>query len=721
MSDRRYGVLIGNSHFPNEDKLQDLRCPANDVDGLNELLLSQLHGGFTETFVLKDRPHYEVLLKINQVLKQRDKSDLVFIYYSGHGKLDLANRLHLCTADTTIDALEATSVPVQSIKNFIDVSPSTQVALVLDCCFSGAVGTVFARSGVDDQLQLMSGGRGTYIMSASTAVQVALEKEGDENSIFTTQVIEGIRSGAADVNGDGIVTMDELYKYVHDQVLAEGFQEPEKWGINVRGELVIARTSKTPRADRRRQIRDVLLDLASQNILPDRVLTKAMEVIALQRQQLSPELEAGDHLLDRLVQKEIGVGEFIDEWYKLNLPRVSAGARQQPVSSERAATKPQPQPEPKRPPPDTPRAPEPAEPSRVATSEGTARSAVSTQSPGWPTTGYLFLTAIYWTIAAAVGGGVWGEVDSSAEMSSMAFVGAVAAAIYGAGTGLVFRWAKRATEWRGVLSLGITWGVVGAVGWAVAEANWDDGGPVLAAVVAAIVGATWGGVMIWRLTKARGQGQPVTGARNERAGTLPPPSIRRATAYGALAGLSAFLLGGAGRSEGSVDSSGGSIDGSGRRRGRRCRHHLCHVRRAEFHPSIWGCVRLVVVGRCCTGGRQGCGAIAPDTTIRQAARGDRRRTRCKYHVERAQAGVPLGVDSFSPRSSYALRRPHRRILHRPERGAAAALRRSLGGRDRLTRRATRQARIQGLRSRRPDITGSPEADGGSNLLSRGYL
>jgi len=206
VSERRFAVLIGNGLYPEEPKLTDLRCPSRDVDGVAQILQSPKHGAFTSTLVLKDRPHHEILLEVNRTLKKAAKTDLVFLYYSGHGKLDLANRLHLCASDTVIDALEATSVPVESIKNYIDVSPPRQVTLVLDCCFSGAVGNVFARSGVDDQLQLMSGGRGTYIMSASTGVQVALEKEEDEYSIFTKRIIEGIETGAADTNGDGIVS-----------------------------------------------------------------------------------------------------------------------------------------------------------------------------------------------------------------------------------------------------------------------------------------------------------------------------------------------------------------------------------------------------------------------------------------------------------------------------------------------------------------------------------
>ncbi|MEM7226548.1 MAG: caspase family protein, partial [Pseudomonadota bacterium] len=86
MSDR-YAVLIGSSQFPEEERLQDLLCPEQDVDDLHGLLSDSEHGGFSETHLLKNRPHHEVLRTLNRVLKKAAKDDLVLIYYSGHGKL----------------------------------------------------------------------------------------------------------------------------------------------------------------------------------------------------------------------------------------------------------------------------------------------------------------------------------------------------------------------------------------------------------------------------------------------------------------------------------------------------------------------------------------------------------------------------------------------------------------------------------------------------------
>ena len=111
------------------------------------------------------------------------------------------NSIYLTATNTVLSALEATSIPVDQIKTFMDISPSKKKVLILDCCFSGAVDKIFTRGGVDDQLQLMSEGQGTCIMTASTAIQAAVEKESDEYGVFTKHIIEGIQSEMTGIKG----------------------------------------------------------------------------------------------------------------------------------------------------------------------------------------------------------------------------------------------------------------------------------------------------------------------------------------------------------------------------------------------------------------------------------------------------------------------------------------------------------------------------------------
>lgn len=270
MSERRYAILIASSKYGcDPERLPELRCPENDVEALSRILTSEQHGIFDrpDVLVLRNKPSYEVLRALNRVLKQAGKNELVLIYYSGHGKLDPAGRLHLATGDTLIQELESTSIPVSSVRNYIDISPSNKVILILDCCYSGSVGSAFLKGSVDDQLQQVSDARGIYIITASTAIQVAQERPEDDYSLLTKHLLEGIEEGRADADDDGLITVEDLYSYAYERMRKESFQVPMKWGLNVRGaELVLARTGKLAGAgrleddtrlyNRRREFRD---------------------------------------------------------------------------------------------------------------------------------------------------------------------------------------------------------------------------------------------------------------------------------------------------------------------------------------------------------------------------------------------------------------------------------------------------------------------------------
>ncbi len=315
MSGRRLAILIASSRFPEDSALTDLRCTENDVDGLEAVLGSGDHGRYDDISSLKNVPSHEAIHNIHRVLKGTRKNDLVLIYYSGHGKLNEMGRLYLATPNTETEVLESTSISVDALKELMDASPSRKKVLMLDCCYSGAAGEAFTRKGdVDDQLRMAAGGQGTCILTASTGAQTAQEKEADAYGVFTKHLIEGIRSGAADMNDDGLITADELYDYVHDRVKDEGFQEPMKWGLNVKGQLVIAYSATKLWERRKRQIRKLILKLADQDILTDDIVFEAFEVISMSPENMKPIHRRREALLVQLLEKRLRVIEFGIEW-----------------------------------------------------------------------------------------------------------------------------------------------------------------------------------------------------------------------------------------------------------------------------------------------------------------------------------------------------------------------------------------------------------------------
>lgn len=279
MTSKRFAILIGSSQF-NDPELQGLRCPIWDVNGLADILASKEYGNFSEIIQSINEPHYVVLEKINEVFIKAERDDLILIYFSGHGKLNRMGKLRLTTQNTQIQKLDSTSVPVEWLKDLItDTSRTNRIVIILDCCHSGAIGDAFFTKGdLDGQYQALSRGRGTYIITASTAIDVAIERMSDEYGAFTKFIIEGIKSwDAADENGN--VTVDSLFSYLNRRMQKEIGKSPKKWDLDVEDELIIATRGKarTKRTDPRTPIR--IPGLPSGQEIPVPVFWKRMPVI----------------------------------------------------------------------------------------------------------------------------------------------------------------------------------------------------------------------------------------------------------------------------------------------------------------------------------------------------------------------------------------------------------------------------------------------------------
>jgi len=245
---QRLALIIGNSLY-SDTTLARLLTPDVDVGALGEILLDSELGGFDDVNVLVNMSSHVIRRTIASFFAKRSREDLLLLYFSGHGVLDDQGLLYLAVRDTDSKLLRGTAVSASFITDEMNNSRSQRQVLILDCCHSGA----FARgtkgnlgNSVGTAAAFEGSGYGRVVLTASDATQYAWEGDqviGDaENSLFTHYVLEGIKSGAADTNGDGQITVDELYDYVYEHVIRQTpRQTPGKWSYKEQGQIVIAR------------------------------------------------------------------------------------------------------------------------------------------------------------------------------------------------------------------------------------------------------------------------------------------------------------------------------------------------------------------------------------------------------------------------------------------------------------------------------------------------
>ena len=243
----RAALVIATTSYQ-DPELRQLRAPAYDAEDLAEVLGDPRIGAFTVSWVI-DQDERQVRREIDVFLTRRSADDLMVVYLSCHGVLDRRGRLYFAAADTLKSQLGSTGIPSAWLLDQLDECRARRQVLILDCCFSGA----FAHgskgdTGLDLERRLAGHGRGRAVLTASRAGEYSFEGQvlpsvAVAGSVFTTGLVEGLRTGAADAGGDGYVTLDEAYDYAYSYVQSSGaIQTPQRWLYGGEGAIVLARS-----------------------------------------------------------------------------------------------------------------------------------------------------------------------------------------------------------------------------------------------------------------------------------------------------------------------------------------------------------------------------------------------------------------------------------------------------------------------------------------------
>jgi uncharacterized caspase-like protein len=240
----REALLIASTRY-HDERLRQLRSPAGDATALADVLRE--HGDFNVRHPVLNESHHVIIREIDAFFSKRRKDDLLLLYLSCHGVLYDDGQLYYATTNTDLPYPRSTAVPAQVVNDFMRTTAAQSTVLLLDCCHSGAAARgMVAKATGDVHLQDRLGGRGRIILTASRDTEYAFE--GDDlsgegrGSVFTEAFVEGIRTRGADTDGDGVISLQDIYEYVVEHVREQTpNQTPSKWGLDEQGELVIAR------------------------------------------------------------------------------------------------------------------------------------------------------------------------------------------------------------------------------------------------------------------------------------------------------------------------------------------------------------------------------------------------------------------------------------------------------------------------------------------------
>jgi ABC-type phosphate transport system substrate-binding protein len=255
----KIALLIGVSEY--EPGLNLLPAATKDVEAMRQVLENPEIGGFDEVKVLVNPLRQEMEEAIEILFDNRQKNDLLLLFFSGHGIKDEEGRLYFAARNTRKNdkgvLLRATTVPATSVHEVMRNSRSKHEVVILDCCFSGAFGKELSAKGdgfVDIKNQL--GGEGRAVLTSSSSTQYSFELQGADTSTYTRYIVEGLKTGAADRDEDGSISVDELHEYAKSKVQeATPGMKPEIYAVKEGYKIQLAKAPiDDPKLKYRREV-----------------------------------------------------------------------------------------------------------------------------------------------------------------------------------------------------------------------------------------------------------------------------------------------------------------------------------------------------------------------------------------------------------------------------------------------------------------------------------
>lgn len=270
----KFALLIGVSEY--SEGLRSISSAIQDIEAMRRVLEHPDMGAFDQVTVLPnpDRRSMETAVEDLFVNPNLQRDDLVLLYFSGHGLKAQNARFFLSTRETGCDQngdfRRAKALAASELQEYITDSRSQRQIIILDCCFSGALVQGMPIKG-ELNIQEELGGKGRAILTSSSPIEYSFESEDNDLSIYTKYLVEGIETGAADKDGDQLISVNELHEYASERVKEAAPAMTPKFYLSLEGDDTIY-LAKSPLAATnpifiyREKVREILDEWSKENI-----------------------------------------------------------------------------------------------------------------------------------------------------------------------------------------------------------------------------------------------------------------------------------------------------------------------------------------------------------------------------------------------------------------------------------------------------------------------
>jgi hypothetical protein len=229
---QKYALIIGISRYKNSaNGIENLEYADADARSIYEFLQRPAGGGFARENMLlllnEQASTARIREALNSFITKASANDLLLIFLASHGSPDqfAPQNLYVITYDTSVLDMPQTALPMLELGRYLNENvKSKQLVLLFDACHSAGLAPTGVRNLANNLANLylqtlLFQEKGRAIITSSDVNETSRESQkwGNGHGVFTYYLLEGLK-GSADTNGDRLVSVGEVFRYVRQKV-----------------------------------------------------------------------------------------------------------------------------------------------------------------------------------------------------------------------------------------------------------------------------------------------------------------------------------------------------------------------------------------------------------------------------------------------------------------------------------------------------------------------
>ncbi|MEO3813102.1 hypothetical protein ABGB17_29215 [Sphaerisporangium sp. B11E5] len=218
-------LLVGSGRYRDGSRLPEVAAVPRTVADLSRCLVDRTGLDPSHLTVLED-PADPQEFGAALVEAATQATDVLVLYYVGHGLLSPRGELHLAThatRDLTTGIPSHQALPYKTVDEVLATCRAATVLVVLDCCFSGRAQAAW-RAGLEEVFATVR--PGCHVLAAAGPSEAAWAPEGQPHTAMSGALIHLLTGG--DPTAGPRLTIDDLHRAVSRDLTDRGLPAPHR-------------------------------------------------------------------------------------------------------------------------------------------------------------------------------------------------------------------------------------------------------------------------------------------------------------------------------------------------------------------------------------------------------------------------------------------------------------------------------------------------------------